>query len=246
MDNTEFKIKKEEAESEISIFEICKSVLKKLWILLIVAALTASFAFVSAKGTVSHSYSSSFKNYFYTETQLVEAKDGSLVTVPNSVDAWGLVKLYNFIVVNDAILQKVADDVNLDLTPGDIRSMLSVERDSENTVVNVVVKGSDPDTVYAISQSLNKISTNEVIDKIRNSRVQALTAPTEPFVTTSGKNAVKSAVLSGAAVFFLGLIIISIYEIVMDKIKNPAQLERRFGIAVLGSVPESKQLSKRR
>lgn len=246
MENSEKLTETRDTGVEIMFAELCKSFLKKLWIVILAAAVAASFAFISAKSSTSSAYISSFKNYFYTEPQLVEAKNGSLVTAPNSVDANGLVKLYNYIATNDVILDRVAEAAGVELKADEIKRMISLVKESDSTIVTVTVKGNDPETVTAIADALNEITTNEVTEKIRNSRVQTLVSPAAAELHVSGKNAVKSAVLLGGLVFVLSSIVVILVEISMDKIKNPAQLERRFGIVVLGSVPESKQLSKRR
>lgn len=233
MDNSEFRIENKDAEVEISLWTLCKSVFKRLWILILVAAIAGSFAFFSAKSSVSSSYSSSYTNYFYVENNRT-----------SSTDVRSIMQVYYYVATNDDILERVSNEINVGLSVEELKSMINVDLDEKNTIVTVSVKGPVPEVVYAVADKLNTIAANEITSKIEQSHIETLVVPSEPVLQTSGENPVKAAVMAGIFGFILTAALIVIIEIVQDKVKNPAQLEDRIGIVVFGSVPESKKLSR--
>ena len=231
---------------DVSFYELFKSVLSKSWILLIVAVVVGSFAFFSAKSNQSHSYATSFKNYFYTEQDLTETKNGDLVSASASIDIKSLLHLYKYVATNDSILQSVIDTTNINSTVADLKSMLSISYDEKETFVNVTVSGSDPDIVYAVAESLNEITKQELMGKINNCKIETLVEPSAPAIEYHGKNPVKAAVLSALLSIFITAAAIIIIDTVQDKVKSPTQLEERSGIITMGTIPNEKKFSGRK
>lgn len=245
MDKSEKILNSKFVQSEISIIELCKSVFKKIWLLILAAAIAGGLTLVCSKDSVTQTYISSYKNFFYTENNVLEAKDGSLVSTQASSDVRSLMQIYKYVATNDSILQRVIQDANVDLSADDIISMLSIQVDEKDTIATVSIQGENPDTVYAVAVSLNNIVGDEIMNKIENCKIETLVPPSSPDTIISGKSPVSSAVIVAALVFFLTAVVIVIAEIILDKVKMPRQLEERTGIIVLSSIPKGKNYASR-
>ncbi len=229
------------ADVEISLSGLFRSVFKKLWIVLIAAVLVGAFVFFTTRGDESQAYTTSYKNYFYTESPLIEAKDGSLVSAPCSMSANAIMQLYNYIATNDDILQQIIENSSLDLTADEIKSMISVDLDSSASIVTVTIIGNTSEEAYTVAELLNKFVSEEITAKIECSRIETLVEPSTPVLQVINKNTIKSAVMASLLTIIISIVIIVIIEFAEDKVKTPQQLEERFGIVVLGCIPETKK-----
>lgn len=236
MDSSDLTMQRKEPETEISIYELCKSILKKIWILLLVAAFAAGITyFAGSSGDEEVFYVSSYKSYLYAEKAPFE-----------SADARSIIRIYDYIATNENILDRVIEDSKLDLDGSEIKNMVSFEVDNSSTIITVKVKGEDPSVVYSLTESLNKVVSDELKDQIKNLRVETLVPPSQPALHSNSSSSLKISVMIGILFFILTAIVIIIAEIILDKVKSCSQLEDRTGIVVLGKVPDCRKISGRR
>lgn len=235
MENSDFTIQNNDAEAEISLFELCRSVFKKIWLLLLVAAVASGLTFFVVTITEEDLYDSSYKSYLYADKTLF-----------SSADAHSIIQMYDYIATNENILQRVIDDSGIDLSISQVEKMLSFKLDDKNTIVTVTVSAEDPAAVSSIAESLNKVVSAEIKAKVKGIQVETLVSPSQPMLNSSVNQPFTSAVMIGLLFFILTAVIVIIVEIAEDKVKGAAQLEERCGFVVLGTVPECGKHSVRR
>ncbi len=246
MNNYEPVNRNNDIDVEINFLELCKSLLKRLWILLLAAAVAGSFAFFAVKSTESNSYISNYKNYFYTNDNLIEVNAGNIVSTPSTMDVPSLMQIYYYVATDSNILQRVNEKAELNLSAEEIKSMLSIDIDDKNTIVSVTVCGETPEEVYSVAETLNELAGAELMEKIEGCQIETIVSPSEPEIQVSGRAPVKYAVLAALLAFIITAVVIAVVEIAEDKVKNPVQLEERSGILVLGCIPDGKKLSCRK
>lgn len=229
MDNSKLILESKEVETEISLLYLCKAVLRKTWLLLLVAAVTGTFTFFITKGNEKLSYVSSYKNYFYTTRN-----------VSSSMEPRSIMQIYFYVATDDSILQRVTEESKIDLTIDEVKSMVKIDLDINNAISTVSITGEDPDIVYAISENLNNVVRTEIMRKIENCKIETLVSPSKPEIQSSRNTPLKYAVLVAFMFSVLTSLVIIVAEIVEDKVKNVSQLEEKFGIIVLGCIPDEK------
>lgn len=235
MENSDFTIQNNDAEADISLFELCRSVFKKIWLLLLVAAVAGGLTFFVVTITEEDLYDSSYKSYLYDDK------------LPfSSADAHSIIQMYDYIATNENILQRVIDDSGIDLSISQVEKMLNFKLDDKNTIVTVTVSAEDPAAVSAIAESLNKVVSAEIRAKVKGIQVETLVSPSQPVLNSSANQPFTSAAMIGLLFFILTAVIVIIVEIAEDKVKGAGQLEERCGFVVLGTVPECGKHSVRR
>ena len=227
MDTSDSDFTENNTAQEISIFELCKSVLKKLWLLVLVAVFSFCGTFFVSRNTDESFYLSSYMSYFYCEKELFTS---------SSLD--NIIQVYSYIATNEDILNRVIEDAQVDLSVDEVRDMISFDIDSKNPLITVTVKGKDSGTVYSLAESLNKTVSDEITGKIKELKVDNLISPTLPEFHFISSSSIRSAINAAALSFIITIFVIIVMELYQDKVKNPLLLERRFGFVVLGNVPD--------
>lgn len=220
-------------QEEINLSEIVSIIKRHLIKIVVVAAISAVTIFLYTKIFVPKQYVSSGKIIVNNRRT-----EGTSITNDEINSAKGLTAVYSIVIKSDPIINRVIDNLKLDMSTSKLQSLISVNSVDGTQVMNISAKTTNPDLSAQIVNEILKVAPEDIVEKVEAGSVNIIS---EAIVSHSsvGPNASRSALLVGIIVA-LGMIGIYILFEFLDKtLKSPEDIERELGYPVLGIIPNT-------
>lgn len=211
--------------------DYARVLLKRGWIVVLIAALTTLSAIVFSK----------LQRPIYSSIV-------SLSAVPSRPADWGqsqaiknLLRLYVQQIQSPAITQPVIDKLQLDISTEKLLSLLDMSADEADFRIRIEARHPDPATAAKIAQTLAETfvsfhnQENLQIDQRDRILVSVLSnEPSKLFSPKTSVNAVAGAILGA----LIGVLIVFVLEwLESDIVRGAEDVERYIGVTVLGLIP---------
>ncbi len=230
--------KRRSSEWEINLIPFLKEMLKKSWIIAIVGVVFAVVFFGVTKMTIKPTYRSSFKAY--VNNQQMKTNDGSL-TNSDLLASKELVKTYAEILKSRTILMNAAKNLGLKNSYIQLQRMVTTEIQNETEIITVYVVDKDPKVAYDLANEIAKISPQYMADIVEGSSMKVIDYP--EYNDTKYKPSYSRYALLGLLIGMALVIVILIIRFYSDDtVKNENEVEERFGIPILGVIPDVNHL----
>lgn len=221
-------------QEEINLTEIV-SIIKRHFIkIVVVAAISAVTIFLYTKIFVPKQYVSSGKIIVNNR----RTEGGTSITNDEINSAKGLTAVYSIVIKSDPIMNRVIENLKLDMSTGELQSMITVSSVNGTQVMNISAKTTKPDLAAQIVNEILKVAPEDIVAKVEAGSVNIIS---EAVVNPSpvAPNASRSAVLVGLIVT-MGMGGVYILLELLDKtLKSPEDIERELGFPVLGIIPNT-------
>lgn len=222
-------------EITISISDVFKVLLKRWWIILLVAAVVFASVYAVASATYSEEYTSK-------STIMVRNPEENL-SASSSAYYYDLTKTAvndcQILMTSRTALYYVIDELNLDeigITYSKLLSMIEINGYTDSHVLEVSVTSDNPDLSKEIVDTLCAVGAKQIQSHIDFATARVIdegTVNRHPSNSVNIQMAIIIALI--AAVLVLGIfVIISIAD---DKIRTSEDIEKRLGLSVLGVIP---------
>ena len=218
---------------ELDLRDILHIIGKRFWLIITVAALAAFLASMISAFFLDKIYSSSTTLIVSGQKSRTNANDLQQSDVNLARD---LVNTYSVIIKSDSVLEKVEDEVNLDMPLEDLRSKISVNSENDTEIIRITVEDTDSQRAMDVANSLADVFMGEVSSLLKLDNVQTIDvakAPLDPIRPRVARNTALAAVIG----LVLGLGIAFLAETLDHTIKTPEDVEKIMGIPVLGNIP---------
>lgn len=228
---------KEQNMMEIDVFHLLKILWKRKVLIALVAIVTGVVAFAYSSFIVKPEYTSTTRIYVVNRNQ----GDKSGPTNQDLQAGSYLVKDYREIILSQEVLEKVATDLKLDLSPKDLTKKVKVTVPVDTRIVSISVTDRAPEEASRIANSLREVAAQKIISVTRVSDVTTLeearpaTSPSSPNIRRN----IMIGFLAGAVVMIATVILI---ELLDTRVKRPEDVEDVMQIALLGVVPNLDKL----
>lgn len=224
------------------------TILLKRWKLIILAALIGTLlAYFYTANFTTLTYSSSVEFLAFSQDTQQELSDSSTISQQASNTskmnyAIKMLDTYIELFKTNEFNQAVANDINREYstsyTASQIKNSLSFEIIENTAMFKVTVTTTDADMSYQIAKQL-ETSIPDKMDNTNNGLVDASVEDAALKATTSESlGYVKKCLIGFAAGAVLAALYIILRDILDIRIKNSDDLAERYGIPVLGSIPE--------
>lgn len=227
-------------EEEINIIPLLKAILKKWWLIALAGLLLGGIAFGAARLILKPTYRSGFTAYVNNQQNQSSRES---VTASDVNASKQILETYIRIVGSNRVLTAAAKSINMDLPFSQLSKMVSAEAQGETEIIYVYVTAKDPDTAYELADAIAKVSPSHMADIVEGSSMKIIDYPVLKTERT-GPNYLKYAIIG----FLLGALIIVIKTIIEyfkdDKVRDEQELETRFGIPILGVIPDLMNIGK--
>lgn len=148
-----------------------------------------------------------------------------------------LVKTYIFVLTSDAVLEEVIKTLDLNMSTGALKSMISCSQHDETEIFRVGVTSTDPVLSANICNAIADVAPEQIAKKIKAGGVEIIDHAKVPSSPSSPN--LKRNVLIGAALGFLvSFIGFFGYELFDTTITSEKDIEREFDVPLLGSIPK--------
>jgi capsular polysaccharide biosynthesis protein len=218
-------------EETISLKELLETVKKRI-VLIIAITITA----VLVSGVVSYFF---LTPIYQASTQILvnQAKSDQSVYSPNEVQTnLQLINTYNVIIKSPAILDKVSEDLNLNMTAAQLNGKITVGSEKDSQVVNVAVQDADPNMAAKIANKTAEVFQKQIAT-IMNGNVSILAkatvadnqSPIKPRPLLNVAIALVVGLMAGVGLAFL-------LEYFNNTVKNEQDIEKGLGLPILGVI----------
>lgn len=219
-------------EETISLKELLQTLRKRLSLIL-----SITFLAVLVSGIVSFFF---LTPIYQASTQLLvnQTKSDQSTYQYNEVQTnLQLINTYNVIIKSSAILDKVIEELKLDMTVSELNEKITVQNEKDSQVVNLSVQ--DPDgglaakiankTAEIFKKEIVKIMSVDNVSVIAKAEVAENPSPIKPQPLMNIAIAMVVGLMAGAGVAFL-------LEYFDNTVKNEQEIEKLLGVPVLGVI----------
>ncbi|UFT98859.1 Wzz/FepE/Etk N-terminal domain-containing protein [Radiobacillus kanasensis] len=221
----------------ISLKEIFETIKKRL---LLIILLTIGAAIVSAGVTyfvMTPTYQSSSQ---FIVNQKESAQMGVDVNeIRSNIE---IINTYNVIIKSPAILQDVADELNLSLTADQLAEMIQVSSEQNSQVVTVTATDESPKQAVDIANTTVSVFKEKIPTLMNVDNVNILS---EAFVPDDPSPVNPKPLLNMAVAVVLGIVVgvglAFLLEYLDNTIKTEIDVEQRLDIPVLGVIPHIRE-----
>lgn len=207
--------------------------IKRGWIILLVAAITAGSAFV------------------FSKLQTVVYRSSIQINViPARLD-WGLqqtiqnlMRNYSLEIKSRTSAQKIINRQQLDLPVDDLLAMMTVSPNETNFLMQIDIDDIDPDRAQLIAQTAAEIFVEEkrvqMLDQDKADRVDVTIRDDAPRGTVFWPKTTLLVLAGGLFGLLAGaIVVVGLEWLAADIVRSSKDIERHTGLAVLGSIPAS-------
>lgn len=181
---------------------------------------------------------------YKSETSIVLANQNTDITVNDVSLNKNLLPTYREIIKSRSILEKVINNLTLDLTVEELNKKISVKSQNDAEIIIVSVKDEDSKLAQTIANEIAKIFKEEITNyypienvTVLDNAVEAL----EPY----NINVIKQYLMGFGLGFIIGSGIVAVIFYFDDTIKTSEDIETKIGLSVLSTVPKYKPKKKR-
>jgi capsular polysaccharide biosynthesis protein len=148
-----------------------------------------------------------------------------------------LMKTYNVIIKSPTILEKVINDLNLNMTVSQLNSKITVGSEGESQVINLSVQDTDPQKAAEIANKTASVFQNEIPDIMNVDNVSIL-AKAEVGETQSPikPKPVLNIAIAAVVGLMIGVGLAFLLEFLDNTVKTEQEVEKLLGVPVLGSI----------
>lgn len=158
--------------------------------------------------------------------------------------ALNLVNDCTYMLKSHAVLDKVIEELDLDMSYDDLSDSISTRNPDSSRILEVSVKTGDPELSKKIVDKLCTIGAEQISDVMRMDQVTVLergTLATSPSNRVGVMRYVMFGVL-GAVLCYLAFVVAFVLD---DKIKTEEDVKRYLQVSVLGEIPYTSNSGRR-
>lgn len=227
-----------EKAKEINILALCKSLLRKAWLIVLCAVVFGIGGYIYTDQCVDPMYRSSILLYVNNSAK---TDDNDNISSSDLATSQRLVKTYIIILRSDPVMDKVA--ANLERSTGKklsgaaINGMISAGAEDDTEVFRVSVSNTDPVLAAEVANAVAAVAPKEIEAVILGSSakvVQQATVAGAPYSPNKTRQAALFAVIGAV----LAIAFVLIREFMDVRIKSEEDLADICDAPILGYIPE--------
>lgn len=225
-------------EIEIDLKDIFFFLLKKIWVIILVALMALGVGYAVSKYILTPKFEAVSQVYIMNKNNTQEG-----ISIADMQTGAQLTNDYREIIRSRPVLENVKNNLNLTDSIAQLREMISVDIPTGTRILRIVVLHPNPATSMNIANQLQIEASSQiatVMSDVEVSEVEEAAFPSEPASPNIMINSIIAAVLGAA----LAVGILVLVYMLDDTIKTPEDVEKYLNISVLGAVPDKQRLSK--
>ena len=219
----------------IDLAHIFKSLLRKIWVIIISSVLSAAIGFSIAAYIITPTYSSTVMLYVNNSSFSVSDIGFSISSSEISA-AQSLVKTYTVILKNRTTLKRVLEDINLDYTWKELSEMIEAEPINETEIMGVTVTCENPEHSAKIANGIAKVLPQRISEIVEGSSMEVVDS-----AVISHKKVAPSITSYTAIGFVLGFLLSIIVLVIMamrdNKIHDDEYIINTYDFPILAKIP---------
>lgn len=208
--------------------------LKHWWFILILTVIAAGVAYYVTTEVIEPKYKASTTLFIGKESDGLAELSFYDLEVGNQ-----LVMDYQQLIQTDLIAEQVIKDLSLSMTPEDFKEYLSVETIEDSRFMNVSYKDKSPKLASEVANSLSEVLADKAVQIVGVQNIQIVDyakIPKKPTNPSVPLNVVVGSLIG----FVIAIMFVAIQTMSNSTIQEEDEIEKGFGLPVLGSIPKLK------
>lgn len=233
---------------ELDLKELLSVFWKKKWIILLIILLVTtigtvySFYFIEPKFEASTTLILGRINSSSENDELIN--DGEEITQSEISINSNLVSTYSELIKSKTLIQKVIDNLGINVSEEELRNSITVSRISETELIEIKVRNSDSNLASTIANEIAAVFS-EKIEEIYNISNVYIIDRAVPANAPYNINHIKDIGISIAFAVVLSLGYVLIVHLLDNTVKNENEIEKVVGLKNLISIPLEKGKKKK-
>ena len=226
------------SEKEIDIMPLLKTLLSRVWMMILVGLIAAGAVFGVTTLTIKPTYRCGFTAYVNNQHSQA-SKD--MLSNSDLIAAQQLVKTFSYIIRSNSVLQASLKSIDSDIDYHELSGMVTTQIRDETELITVYVENEDPQLAYELADAIAKTAPSYVSDIVEGSSMKIVDYP--EFSNRRYKpNYLRFSIIGFLVGALLVAVLVTIRFFRDDTIKNESELETRFALPVLGVIPDINQI----
>lgn len=222
--------KQEKSGIEIDLFVFLRLVLKKLWLIVILAIVFGVIGTGLAMFTQDDVYTSKM-SFVVNTLQETDKAENSDISASISVAT-----TYQYILTSRSIIEKTVEGCELPVTYEEVENSMTVNSISGSSVIEIYIKTDRADKSYAIAKSLVD-NYDEIVSEIySNAHLNICDLPVKADKPDSSSLTILIAAIGAILGAILGVVAVLIYYITHDTVRSAEDIINKVDINILASV----------
>lgn len=221
-------------ETTIDLLVLGKTLWKNAWIIILAGIICGGLAFVGTHLLVTPQYRSSFTAYVNNRSD--QNNDTGTLSNADLTASQSLVKTYATVISSRTVLEAAASQAGAPYSYAELKDMVDTSSVDSTEIIEVSVTMADPQMAASMAQAISTVAAEYITKILEGSSMQVVdqaVVPVKRYSPSYSKNTMLGILLG--IVLASGVIILK--ELLDDRVKDTATLESRFGIAVIGTIP---------
>ena len=233
-------MEKENGTVEIDLRKLFRALLEKAWLLILVSVAGAALTLVFTVAFIAPEYEAS-ATFFVNNGSLGGNDQG--MSSSDIAASRGLVSTYIEILNTRETLQKVINYAKLDMTPSELKGMITAAAVEETELFQVTCTHTDPEVAEIVAKAITKVFPGRITGIITNTTVQVVDSPVLPTNPVS-PNKMTNTILGFLIGFVLSAGVVILREVLDVTIRSEEDIARVCKYSVLTTVPDMETSSK--
>lgn len=223
----------QQEDRKINFSRLAKILWKNVWLIGAVTLIFAILAYIFSSFFIAPTYTSSFTAYVDSRGDRVESSTNTSSELTASAK---LTFLYQDIILSRSVLLDAAELCGYDYGYVTIKNMITISVDPDSALITVSVVNTDPTHAMQLASTIAQVAPNHVA-RIREGSVMRILdepiMPTQKSGPSNTGNAIKGALIG----LVLSAVLVTVVDLLNDKVRNSEELESRHGIITIGVIP---------
>ena len=225
-------------EIEIDLLELVRVLLGRLWAIVLATALGLGIAAGVTILFIKPVYNSTSILYVLTKTT-------SITSLSDIQMGTSLTQDYMVVIKSRPVLQKVIDNLGLDMSYGELSRNIAVNNPTNTRFLEITVSNHDAYLSKKIVDELADVSAERMAEVMETQAPNIMDYGQVPDGPSS-PNLIKNSIIGAMIGFIIACGIIVVLYLLNDSIKTSEDIERYLGINTLGLIPLEEGVSKRK
>lgn len=216
-------------EIEIDLLELFGVLREKLVSIFMTAVIFATLFGLGTLLLIEPKYESTSKLYILSQTS-------SITSLTDLQAGSQLTQDYMVLVESRPVLEKVIDNLGLDLAYEDLFKVITLNNPSNTRILEITVTTDDP---YMAKEMVDEIA------KVSGTRIATIMNVNEPTIVEYGHlekspcspNTAKNVLIGALVGIFLSVVIILVSYLLNDTVSTEEDIEKYLGLNTLGLIP---------
>lgn len=225
---------KNKEEVVLTLSDLLGLLWRRLWIVLLAAVIAGGACFAYNYTTYTEKYTSTAQIYVLN-SEVMEGASASTTAYYFQL-ALTVVEDCKELLLSETVLNRVADQLSLDIAPTNLRNMIKIENGKDSRILKLSVTTGNPELSCDIANAVSEqgvLRVREIMNVNQMSVYESGKVSRIPSNDVGWQMPVLVGLLAGILVYGICLLVM----LLDDKVNDVDDVEEYLGLTVLGDIP---------